>query len=222
MSVFVRRYTNFQGACFGNHAFDEFVGCLLANGNGHRQSHAAFARRAIGRADNIFDDLIHIRVRQDNAVVFRATHRLNALSVGRTSGIDILGNVRRADKADGLDVRMIEDCINDFLVAVHNVQNAFRRARLKEQLCEAHRHGRVFLGRLQDESVTASDRYTKHPHRYHGREVEWCDACRHAQWLTHGINVDTWASALSVFAFQEVRDAARKLDHLKAALNIAN
>ena len=33
---------------------------------------------------------------------------------------------------------------------------------------------------------------------------------------------DAGASAFGIFAFQKVRDAASELDHLKAALNIAN
>ena len=66
--------------------------------------------------------------------------------------------------------------VDRLLVAVDDVEDAGRQARLEEELGEAHRHARIALGRLQDEGVAAGDRRRELPQRDHGGEVERRDA----------------------------------------------
>ena len=132
-----------------------------------------------------------------------------------------MGNRRRADKADGLDIRIIKDRINRFLVAVDDVQNACRKAGLNEQFGNAHRHARITLGRLQHIGVAASQRRADFPQGDHGREVERGDARDNAERLAQRIDVDVRTCAISEFALEQVRRADAEFDHFKAALNVA-
>ena len=82
-------------------------------------------------------------------------------------------------------------------------------------------HGRVALGRLEDEGVAAGDRRGHLPHRDHGGEVERRDARDHAERLAHGIHVDAGAGAVGELALQQMRRADAELDHLEPALHVA-
>ena len=106
-------------------------------------------------------------------------------------------------------------------VAVHHVQHALGHARLDGQLGQAHRYGRVALGRLEDEGVAHGDGRRQHPQRDHGREVERRDAGDHAQGLAQGIDVDPRPRALGVFALGQARDAADEFHHVQAPLDVA-
>ena len=220
MRIRIGRDADFQVARGVHHALHELVAGLLADGDGHRQRHAAFARRAIGRADNVLYRLLHVAVGHDDAVVLCPAHGLHAFAVCCASGIDILCDVGGPDEADGLDVRMRQDGINSHLVAIDHVQHAFRCAGLEQQFAQAHRHRRVFLRRLEDESVTAGNRHSRHPARDHGGKIERRDTGHDAQRLTHGIDINAGACAFSVLALLQMRDTASELDHVDAALNI--
>src|SRR3546814_19485569 len=69
----------------------------------------SFARRAIGRADDVGHRLVHVGVGQDDAVILRAAHRLDALAVLGAAGLDVIGDVGRSDEADRLDGRRSEE-----------------------------------------------------------------------------------------------------------------
>ena len=97
---------------------------------------------------------------------------------------------------------MIEDRVDDRLVAVHHVQDTARKAGLEGQLCQPYRDRRVALGRLQDERVPASDRGGEHPERDHCREVEWSDAGNNAKWLPHRVNVEARTCTFGIFALE--------------------
>jgi hypothetical protein len=98
-----------------------------------------FAGRAIGRADDVLGGLFQVGVGQDQAVVLGPAHGLNALPVLGAARIDIVGDVRRPDEADGPDVRVVEDGVDGGLVAVHHVQHAGRCAGFHHQLGQLHR-----------------------------------------------------------------------------------
>jgi hypothetical protein len=100
--------------------------------------------------------------------------------------IDVLGDRRGADEADGLDVVVVEDGVDRFLVAVDDIEDAGGQGPgLDEQLGEAHRHAGIALGGLQDEGVAAGDGGAELPERDHGREVERGDAGDDAERLAH-------------------------------------
>ena len=143
------------------------------------------------------------------------------LPVGAAARIDVLRDRRRADEADGLDVGIVEDGVDHFLVAVDDVEDAGRQAGLDEQFGNAQRHARIALGRLQDEGVAAGDRRRDLPQRDHGREVERGDAGDDAERLAHRIDVDAGAGAVGELALHHVRRADADLDHFQAALDVA-
>src|SRR6478672_7146819 len=210
-----------HGRDLGDHPLAQFVGGLLADGHDDRQGHAAFAGRAVGRAGQVLDDLIHVGVGQDDAVVLGAAHGLDAFPVRRAGLVDVGGDVGRTDEADGVDLRMGQDGVDRRLVAVDDVQHAGGGARFHHQLAEANRQGRITLRGLEDEGVADGDGDAEHPHRDHGREVERGDAGDHAQRLAHGIDVDAGPRAPGVFALQRMGDAAGELDHFQTALDVA-
>ncbi len=116
------------------------VGGLVADRDNDRQGHAAFTRRAEGRARQIIDHLIEIGVGHDDAMVLGPAHRLHPLAVGDAAIVDIMGDVGRPDEADRTDGRMIEDGIDHRLVTMHHLTDAGGEAGLKEQFGEPHRH----------------------------------------------------------------------------------
>ena len=113
------------------------VGGLVADRHDHRQRHAALAGRAEGGAGEVVDDLVEVGVGHDDAVVLGAAERLHALPVGGAAAVDILGDVGRSDEADRLDVRMVEDRVDHFLVAVDDVEDAVGKAGFLHQLGRA-------------------------------------------------------------------------------------
>ena len=61
----------------------------------------------------------------------------------------------------------------------------------------------------------------KHPHRHHGREVERRDADADADGLAQRPVVDAAADVVAELAFQQLRNAARELDDLEPARELA-
>ncbi|MNN06453.1 hypothetical protein D3C81_1192440 [compost metagenome] len=154
-------------------------------------------------------------------MVLGAAHGLDAFPVLGAHLIDVVGDVGRADEADGVDVGVGQDGVDRHLVAVDDVQHALGRAGLHHQFAQTHRQRRIALGRLQDEGVAGGDRHAEHPHRDHAGEVERGDARHDAERLAHGIDVDAGAGALRVFALQRVRDAAGEFNDFQTALDVA-
>ena len=74
------------------------------------------------------------------------------------------------------------------------------------------------LGRLQNESIAASERDRKHPHGHHRREVEGRDAGQDAERLAKRVAVDPRSDILSDFALKQLRRAGCKLNDLHPAL----
>ena len=130
-------------------------------------------------------------------------------------------NVGRADKADSADGGVVQNGVDHFLVAMHDLANAFGQASFDKQFRQAHRNAWVALAWLDDEGIARRNRGATHPQGDHAGEVERGDACTNADWLTHRIYVNAGASALAIFAFHNMRDAAAKFDDFQPALNVA-
>src|SRR5690606_24335042 len=81
VGLIIGRDADPQGRDFSDQTLAQFIGGLLADRNDDRQSHAALARRAIGRARQVLDDLFQIGVGHDDAVVLGAAHGLDAFPV---------------------------------------------------------------------------------------------------------------------------------------------
>ena len=145
MGLGVGGNANLEPAGGVDHALDEFVTGAVADSDGHWQRHAALAGRAVGRADDVLDRLIHIGVGHDDAVVLGPAHALHALTVGGAVHVNVVGDVRRADEGDGADLRRLQQAVDRFLVAMDDVEHAGRATRFYEQLGEPNRHGGVFF-----------------------------------------------------------------------------
>ena len=197
------------------------VGHRVTNGHRHRDRYAAFAGGAVGRADERVGRLVEVGVRQDHHVVLRAAEGLDALAGGRAPRIDVLGDRRRPDEADGLDPRVADERVDGLLIAVDNVEHAVRQTGLLEELRQFDTRRRVLLTGLQHEGVPARKRDREHPHRHHRREIERGDASDDTERLAERMAVDARADLLGELTLQQVRNAGGELDHLVAALNLA-
>src|SRR5258706_10718685 len=133
-----------------------------------------------------------------------------------------MGDRCRSDKSNRLDIWVGQDCIDGFLIAFHQVEYPGWQARLQENFGEAQRYARIALRWFQDKGIAARNGWSRLPERDHGREVERCDACDHAERLPHGIHVDAGSGAVRELALKEMRDADRKLDDFQATLDITD
>lgn len=200
---------------------DERIGGLLADRHGDGDRHAALTGGAVAGADEGVRHLVHVGVGHDDRVVLGAAEALGALAVGGGGLVDVLGDRGGADEADGLDALVGEQHVDDGLVAVDDVEHAGGQPGLDEQLGQAQRHGRVALGRLEHERVSARDGRAGLPQRDHRGEVERGDAGDDAERLAHRVDVDAGAGGVGELALEQVRDAGGELDHLEAALDVA-
>ena len=197
------------------------VGDGITDRHRHRDRHAAFAGGAVGRADQRVGHLIEVGVGHDDHVVLRAAQRLHPLAGGRAARIDVLGDRRRPDEADGRDARVVDERVDRFLVAVDDVEHAVGQTGFLEQLGQLDARRRVLLAGLQHERVAAGERHREHPHRHHRREVERRDAGDDPERLADRMAVDAGADLLGELALEQLRDAGGELHHLVAALHLA-
>ena len=203
------------------HAAEHVVGDRVADEDRHRNRHAALAGGAVGGAHERVGGHLGIGVGHDHRVVLRAAQRLHALAVRGAGRVDVLRDRRRADEAHRLHVRMREQRVDRLLVAVDHVEHAVGQAGFLEQRGEDQRRRRIALRGLQDERVAADERHREHPQRHHRRKVERRDAGDHAERLAQRVGVDAGADVVGELALQELRRAARVLDDLDAARELA-
>jgi hypothetical protein len=119
----VDRSADLQAFDARDELFHQPIGGGLADRHRDRDRHAALAGRAVAGADQRVDGLVHVRVRHDDGVVLGAAEALRALAGRRRALVDVLRDRGRADEADGLDVGIVEDRVDRFLVAVDDVQD---------------------------------------------------------------------------------------------------
>ena len=129
----------------------------VADGDGDGDGHAALAGGAVGGADEGVGGLIEIGVGHDDHVVLRAAEGLHALAVLGAVAVDVLGDGRGADEADGLDGGVGEDGVDGDFVAVDDVEDAVGQAGFLEHLGEEDGGAGVALAGLEDEGVAAGE-----------------------------------------------------------------
>ncbi len=193
----------------------------IAHRYGDRDRHAAFAGRTIRGTDQRIDRLVEIGIRHHHQVVLGAAQGLHALAVLGPFRIDVLGDRRRADERQRLDVWMREQRVHGFLVALHDIEHAIGQSRLAQQIGNQQARRRIALRRLQHEGIAAGDCHREHPHRHHHREVERRDAGHHAQRLAQVPVVDAAADVVGEIGLEQVGDAAGEFHHLDAARDFA-
>ena len=145
MCFCVSRNADFQLSDFFLHAGDKFISRIFADGDSHRQRHATLTGRAISCARKVSNNLIHICIRHDDAVVFCAAHSLYAFTVGCAVGINIVSNIRGTDKTDCFDIWVGQDGIHGGFITMNNIQDTVRQSGFCHEFGQSERHSRVFL-----------------------------------------------------------------------------
>ena len=196
---------------------DQLVGNFVADADTDRDCHAAFAGGTVGRAHERVGDVFEVGIGQDQHVILGAAHGLAALAVGGGGGVDVFRDRGRANETDRLDARVVQQCIDRFLVTVDHVEHARRSAGFDKQFGQAQRTGRILFRRLQHHGVTGNQRHARHPQRNHRRKVERRDAGDHAEWLAHRIDIDTARDVVGKLALLRVRRAAGEFRDFDAA-----
>jgi hypothetical protein len=123
----VRRGPDFQRFDLRDQPLDQRLGDLVGHGNRHRDRHAAFAGRAVGRAHQCIDRHVEVGIGHDHHVVLRPTECLHPLSVGGARLVDVPGDRSRTDEADRLDVGMFKECVDRLLAALDDIEDALRQ-----------------------------------------------------------------------------------------------
>ncbi len=200
--------------------FDQRVG-HLPHRHRHRDRHAALAGRPVGCAHQRIDGLLQIRIRHHHQMVLGPAQRLHPLAARRPLRIDVFGNRGRTDKGQRRHVRVLDQRIDRFLVAVHHIEHSIRQAGFLQQFGQPQWHRGIALGRLEYEGVAAGERDREHPARHHHRKIERRHPGHHPQGLAHAPVVDPAADLLGVLALEQMRNAAGELDHFNAARDFA-
>ncbi len=128
--------------------------------------------------------------RHDDHVVLGAAETLHALAVRAAAPVDVFGDRRRADEADGLDVRIVDDRVHALLVAVHDIEMPPASPPRSSARRGASARRDPALDGLRMKALPQAMAGASFPHRDHGREVEGRDARHHAERLAHRIDVD--------------------------------
>ena len=193
-----------------------------ADGDDHRDGHAALARRAVAGGDGRVGRGGDVGVGQHDHVVLGPAERLARACRGappsrrRAGRSGVLPTKETAATSGSVEQRVDRDG-----VTVDDVEHAVGHAGLAGQLGEEERGRRVPLGGLEHEGVAAGDGVGQHPERDHHREVERRDAGDDAQRLEHGVDVHAGGHLGRVRALEQVRDAAGELDVLEPARHLA-
>src|SRR3546814_4017505 len=69
------------------------------------------------------DLLIDVGVGHDDAMILRAAHGLYALARINAAPVDIMRDVGRTDEADALDIGVVENGVDHFLVAMRSEEH---------------------------------------------------------------------------------------------------
>ena len=125
LGVLVCRRANLEAFDTRFKALDQRIGGGLAHRHGDRDGHAALPSGPVPGPHQSVGCLVQIRIGEDHHVVFSPAQRLHAFSRFRATLIDIFRDGRGAHKAHRLDVGMIENVIDGFLVAMDDAQHAF-------------------------------------------------------------------------------------------------
>ena len=206
------------------HALSDLLDELVGDGvdrEDDRDRHAALAGGAEARVDGGIRSEVEVGIRKDQHVVLRAAESLHALAVTGRGLVHVAGDGGGADERDGADIGVLEERVDRLLVAVHDVEDAIGEPRLLEQGGHPVGRARVLLGGLQDDGVAGGERDREEPQRHHRREVEGADDADDAERLTHRVDVDAGRDVLGVGALRQVAEAARELDDLHAAGDLA-
>ena len=155
-------------------------------------------------------------------MVLGSPQGLHTFAVFAAFSVDVFGNRRGADKADGLDARVGQQRVHRFLVAVDNVKHAGWQTGFQRQLRDAQRAAGIALRGLQHKGVATSHGHGPHPQRHHSGEVEGGDAGCHAQGLEFAPRVNGGADVFAVLALQQLGRVASVFHIFDATLQFTS
>ena len=154
-------------------------------------------------------------------MVLGAPERLHPLAVAGAGLVDVARDRGAPHEADRSDIRVLQDGIDRDLVAVDDIEDAVRDARLVKQIGHEVGGRWVLLGRLEDERVARREGRREHPHRDHRREIERGDAGHDAKRLADLVDIHAGAHLLAETALEQVRDPGREFEVLDATGDLA-
>src|SRR2546429_1207382 len=105
---------------------------------------------------------------------------------------------------------------------MHDIEHALGKSRLQEELGQAQPAQGRALGRLQHVRVSRDDREREHPERNHHWEVEGRYARAHAERVAVEVLVDAGGDVTQGSPLKQSRRAAREVDDLDAAADLAS
>src|SRR2546425_5534106 len=97
----------------------------FANGDGNGNRQAALARAAKRTVTDNLGRQLHVRIGENNDVILRTTLALHALAAGRGPGIDVFGDRRGTNEADGADLRMIAERVDYIAAIIDKIHDSF-------------------------------------------------------------------------------------------------
>src|ERR1700719_3175894 len=120
----------------------------VANRNRDGNSQAALSRAAEGAVPDNLRSQFHIRIGQNDGVIFCSTLALHALAARGRASINMSGYGRGAHETDGSHLRMIAPRVNYFTAAIHQVYYAAGQTGGFNKLKSAAHRKRHAFGRL--------------------------------------------------------------------------
>ena len=189
----------------------------FADGDGYRHSQATLPGAPKGA---VADDLrrhLHVGIRQNDHGILRAALALRAFPFFSGTRVDVAGYRSGTDKADGTHPRIVNQCVDRDLAAIHQVYDALGQPRFFDQFIDVPHRQRDALRRLQDEGIPRRNRIGQKPERNHARKVERHDRSRHTQRLADHHLVDAARDIFQVVALHHHRNAAGHLHILDRA-----
>lgn len=187
-----------------------------------RDRHAALAGRPVTCADECINYLVDICIGHDHHVVLRPPQGLNTLALARASLVDVVGYRSRAHERHRFHIRVGQQRIHRFLVALNHVEDAIRQAGLFKQL--GHEQAGAWVGRtgFEDKRVSRGDRDREHPHWYHHRKVERRDTSHHTQRLSDRPVIQVSRYLIGEVALEQLRDATGELHDIDTTRHLAH
>ena len=207
------------------HALGDLLDELVGDGvdrEHDRDRHAALARRAEAGVDGGVGGEVEVGIRQHQHVVLRAAERLHALAVTGRRLVDVAwrsGSSRRTRSratsgcSSSASTASLSPCTT--LSTPSGRPASFSSAAIQFAAVGSFSRG------LEDHGVAGGERDREEPQRHHRREVERADDADHAERLAERVDVDAGRDVLGVGALRQVPEAARELDDLHAAGDLA-
>src|SRR6202049_501843 len=202
---------------------DRVAECLLrfADRDRDRDRKAALSRTPKGTVADDLRSHWHVGVGENDDVILGSALTLRAFAIRCCACVNVFRHRRRADEADGANLRVVEERIDSSFSSVDQIHYPFGQSSLFEQFVDVVHGERDALGRLDDERVSGSDGVRQIPERDHAGKVEGHNGGDDAERLADHHLVDAAGNIFEVVALHHHRDAAGYFDVLDGAAHLS-